>query len=145
MNTDAPWPTAEEAEARVLEIQTKLHRWATDDPKLRFDDLDNLVCDRAFLVVAWERVRGNRGARSAGVDGLTARYITSQRGEEQFLAELRDSLRARTFRPMPVRERLIPKPSGKLRRLGIATVRDRCGRSRPDRRRTCRSRSCCSG
>jgi RNA-directed DNA polymerase len=125
VNTDASWPTAEVAEVRVLEIQTKLHRWATDDPKRRFDDLDNLVSDRAFLVVAWERVRGNRGARSAGVDGETAYYIKTQRGEEAFLSELRDSLKARTFRPMPVRERLIPKPSGKFRRLGIATVRDR--------------------
>jgi RNA-directed DNA polymerase len=66
VNTDAPWPTLDEAEARVLGIQTKLHRWATDDPGRRFDDLFNLVADPAFLVVAWDRVRGNWGARSAG-------------------------------------------------------------------------------
>ena len=69
MNTDEPWPTAEEAGPRVLEIQTKLHRWAKDNPTQRFDDLFNLVCDPAFLTVAWKRVRGNRGSRSAGVDG----------------------------------------------------------------------------
>lgn len=55
-----------EAQARVLRIQTKLHRWARDDPHRRFDDLYNLVCDPAFLVVAWDRVRGNKGARTAG-------------------------------------------------------------------------------
>ena len=57
------------AEAQVLRIQTKLHQWAGDDPGRRFDDLFNLVCDPAVLVVAWDRVRGNRGKRSAGVDG----------------------------------------------------------------------------
>ena len=60
------------AERRVLEIQAKLHRWARDEPHRRFDDLFNLVCDPAFLLVAWARVRGNKGARSAGVDGYTA-------------------------------------------------------------------------
>ena len=53
MNTDAPWPSLEEAEARVLGIQTKLHQWANDAPDRRFDDLYNLVCDPAFLTVAW--------------------------------------------------------------------------------------------
>jgi RNA-directed DNA polymerase len=48
-NTDARWPTPEQAEARVLGIQTKLHHWATDDPGRRFDDLFNLVGDPAFL------------------------------------------------------------------------------------------------
>jgi RNA-directed DNA polymerase len=56
------------AERRVREIQTKLHRWATSDPHRRFDDLYNLVCDPSFLLVAWDRVRGNTGARTAGRD-----------------------------------------------------------------------------
>jgi RNA-directed DNA polymerase len=125
VNTGAPWPTPTEAEARVLGIQTKLHQWATDDPSRRFHDLANLVSDPAFLLLAWRRVRGNRGARSAGVDGTTARAIAEQ-GEDVFLAKLRADLKARTFRPVPVRERMIPKPGGrKLRRLGIPTVRDR--------------------
>jgi RNA-directed DNA polymerase len=128
VNTGAPWPTLsiEEAEARVLGIQAKLHRWATDEPDRRFVDLFNLVHDPAFLLVGWRRVRGNKGARSAGVDGETAYYVETVRGEEGFLAELRASLKDRSFRPLPVRERLIPKPgSTKRRRLGIATVRDR--------------------
>jgi len=112
------------AERRVLEIQAKLHRWARDEPHRRFDDLFNLVCDPAFLLVAWARVRGNRGARSAGVDGYTACAIEA-RGVEGFLGRLRSALRDRSFRPLPVRERMIPKPGGKNRRLGIATVTDR--------------------
>nr|WP_238845605.1 group II intron reverse transcriptase/maturase [Nocardia terpenica] len=114
------------AERRVLEIQTKLHRWANDDPHRRFDDLFNLVTDLSFLWMAWERVAGNKGARSAGVDGMTAAFVRDRIGEEQFLTELRDQLKARSFRPTPVRERMIPKPgSRKRRRLGIPTVADR--------------------
>lgn len=123
MNTDAPWPDLDEAESRVLGIQAKLHQRATDSPDRRFDDLFNLVCDPAFLVVAWKRVRGNRGARSAGVDGVTPRSIVF--GKEAFLVGLRDDLKARRFAPLPVRQRMIPKASGKLRSLGIPTARDR--------------------
>ena len=122
VNTVAPWPTLDEAEARVLGIQTKLHRWATDDPDRRFDDLYNLVADPAFLVVAWHWVRGNRGARSAGVDGVKPNSILFGTA---LLERLRAELKAHTFSPMPVRERLIPKAGGKTRRLGIATARDR--------------------
>ena len=127
MNTGASGPTLslEEAEARVLGIQTKLHRWATDDPKRRFDDLYNLVYDPAVLLVAWSRVRVNKGARSAGVDGETARSIEAGRGVGALLNDLRADLKTRRFAPLPVRERLIPKRGGKFRRLGIATVTDR--------------------
>lgn len=123
MNIGEPWPDSDAAGVRVLGMQTKLHQWATDDPKRRFDDLYNLVADPAFLVVAWERVRGNRGARSAGVDGIAPRSIVF--GAAELLAGLRDDLKARRFEPLPVRERMIPKTGGKLRRLGIPTVRDR--------------------
>ena len=124
MNTDVLWPDRELAESQVLRIQAKLHQWAVDDPDRRFDDLFNLVCDPAVLVVAWARVRGNRGKRSAGVDGLQPQSIFS--AEEGFLPQLREDLKARQFAPLPVRERMIPKPgSSKLRRLGIPTARDR--------------------
>src|SRR5712675_98061 len=76
------------AERRVLEIQAKLHRWAGDDPRRRFDDLFNLVTDPAFLLVAWVRVRGNKGARTAGVDGRTAFHVDAV-GPGVFLERLR--------------------------------------------------------
>jgi RNA-directed DNA polymerase len=111
---------------RVLGMQTKLHQWAAADPGRRFDDLYNLVADPAFLVVAWERVSGNTGARSAGVDRRTVRSITeSASGVVGLLDGIRADLKARTFRPLPVRERHIPKAGGKTRRLGIPTVTDR--------------------
>ncbi|MGI5136447.1 MULTISPECIES: hypothetical protein [unclassified Streptomyces] len=125
MNTDELEYVLLKAERRVLEIQTKLHRWASDDPHRRFDDLYNLAADPDFLLVAWDRVRNNKGARTAGVDGETAYYIESVRGLEGFLSELRDDLKARTFRPLPARRRAIPKAGGKVRYLGVATIRDR--------------------
>jgi len=123
VNTDAPWPDLVEAERRVLEIQAKLHQWATDSPDRRFCDLFNLVTDPAFLVVAWDRVRGNRGARTAGVDGVKPRSVLF--GRDTLLPLLRDDLKAGRFQPVPVREVMIPKAPGKVRRLGIPTARDR--------------------
>ena len=126
MNTDEPERRpCIRAERRVLEIQTKLHRWASDDPHRRFDDLYNLVCDPAFLLVAWDRVRGNKGARTAGVDGETAHYVEAVRGVEGVPRPAAGRVEGPQFPPVPVRERMIPKPGGKRRRLGIATIRDR--------------------
>jgi RNA-directed DNA polymerase len=126
VNTDELESALVKAERRVLEIQAKLHRWAVDDPHRRFDDLMNLVADPAFLLIAWDRVRSNKGAKTAGVDGHTASSIALRPGVGEFLGTLRASLKDRSFRPLPSRERLIPKPgTAKRRRLGISTVRDR--------------------
>jgi RNA-directed DNA polymerase len=123
VNTGAPWPGLVEAERRVRMMQAKLHQWATADPDRRFDDLHNLVYDPAFLVVAWSRVRTNKGARTAGVDGVAPRAVGP--GAGRLLGQLRDDLKAGRFVPQRVREKAIPKASGKLRRLGIATTADR--------------------
>jgi len=125
-NGDAPDLSVAEARAWVLHIQTKLHQWAKAEPTKRFDDLFNLVCNQATLIVAWDRVRRNRGSRTAGVDGWTKWHIEHRRGgPTAFLADTRATLRARTFRPLPVRRRGIPKAGGKVRYLGIPTIRDR--------------------
>jgi RNA-directed DNA polymerase len=80
VNTDELAFELYRAERRVREIQTKLHRWAGDDAHRRFDDLFNLVCDPAFLLVAWDRVRGNKGAGTAGMDGQTGSASRRSRG-----------------------------------------------------------------
>jgi RNA-directed DNA polymerase len=116
---------ANAAEERVLGWQTKLHRWADEDEEQRFGDLFNLVCDPATLLVAWERVKRNPGSQTAGVDGITRERIERQ-GVQQFLGELRQSLRDRSYAPLPVREHAIPKRgSGKVRKLGIPALADR--------------------
>ncbi len=124
VNSGESWPGFDEAWARVRRMQAKLHLWATQDPGRVFNDLHNLVYDPAFLVHSWERVRGNKGGRTAGVDGVIP--IDLPRDGIKFLAGLRLELKERTFRPRPVRERLIPKPgTTKKRRLGIPTTADR--------------------
>jgi RNA-directed DNA polymerase len=106
-------------------MQLKLHRWASEDSARRFDDLYNLVHDPTFLVLTFERVASNAGARTPGVDRVTVARIRSQVGVEAFLDEVRGQLKTRTFAPMPVRQVMIPKASGKLRALGIPIVADR--------------------
>ncbi len=56
----------------------------------------------------------------------TAYSIRVELSEERFLSGLRADLKARTFRPLPVREWMIPKPGGKRRRLGITTIASYC-------------------
>src|SRR5260370_3280366 len=131
MSQEAPvksvalWPGLHEARSRVAELQTKLRGWGVADGGCRFDDLFNLVCDRAFLRIAWDWVGSNKGARPAGVDGKTADSIERSIGVKAFLEDLRSRLKEKSFSPSPVREKMIPKANGKLRRLGIPTVEDR--------------------
>lgn len=126
VNTGADqWPSDARAYLAVRKMQTKLHGWALADGERRFDDLYNLVYDPAFLVMAWERVAGNKGSRTPGVDRATVAMIRSGIGVEAFLQDLRVRLKARGFQPVPVRQVMIPKASGKLRKLGIPTVADR--------------------
>ena len=72
--------------------------------------------------MAWNRVKTNKGARSAGIDGIAPRSITA---DGEFLTGLREDLKTRRFAPTRVREKTIPKASGNLRRLGIPTAADR--------------------
>lgn len=125
MNTSDSWPDFDEAWLRVRRMQAKLHLWATRDPGRLFDDLHNLVYDPAFLTHAWERVHGNKGGRTAGVDGVVPRSIPKV--STTLLSTVQRDLKDGSFRPSPVRERLIPKPGkgGKKRRLGIPTTAGR--------------------
>lgn len=108
MNTGVPWPVdvvdTTVAWHRVLAMQTKLHRWATTDPGRRFDDVFNLVHDPAFLLAAWDRVRGNKGGRTAGVDGIVPRYVALE-DVTGMLADLRQQVKSGEFTPLPARRR----------------------------------------
>src|SRR5687768_18338189 len=109
LNGDAPRPGPGGPWSRVSGMQAKLHRWAVADPGRRFDDLFNFVYDPATLIVAFERVAGNRGARTSGVDGLAVADIVENVGVPGFLNDLRAAVKDGSFRPLPVRERKIPK------------------------------------
>ena len=117
MSGDAPvnsgavkWPHPDSAYFTVRSMQIKLHRWAGENSSRRFGDLFNLVYDPAFLVQAWERVSGNKGARTPGVDKATVAMIETWVGVEEFLGQIRDSLKSGGFRPVEVRQVTIPNP-----------------------------------
>ena len=80
---------------------------------------------RLFLAEAWSRVSGNNGATDPGIDAVTVASIENGIGVGAFLEEIRGLLKSGEFRPVPVRQVMIPKKSGKLRKLGIPTVTDR--------------------
>ena len=92
MNTDESELALFRAERRVREIQTKLHRWARDDPHRRFDDLFNLVADPGVPAGRLESGTGQQGSEDRrGGRPQTASYVQTVRGVEEFL----DALRAR--------------------------------------------------
>ena len=106
----------------VRELQRKLWAAAKQSEGRRFHALFDRICRDDVLREAWRRVQANRGA--AGVDKVTLDAVEVY-GVERMLGELSRDLRAGVYRPAPVRRVEIPKPDGRMRPLGIPTVRDR--------------------
>lgn len=106
-------------------VQRKLYARSEQQVDYVFGKLWGLVTDPRNLRMALARVAGNRGRRTAGVDGITVVHVTKR--TDVFIAELRAELRSGAYRPSPVRRVLIPKigAPGKFRPLGIPTVKDR--------------------
>ncbi len=106
----------------VGKLQSALHAKAKADPAFRFYSLADKVWRRDVLHYAWERCRLNGG--KPGVDGQTFEQIEAQ-GVEAWLDGLTQELTTGTYRPQAVRRVNIPRPDGKLRPLGIPTIKDR--------------------
>lgn len=109
-------------EERVRDFQRKLYLKAKQDKEFRFYVLYDKIRLGHFLRTAYKRVKENGGA--PGCDGVTFTQIEEE-GVEQLIDGIIKELETRTYKPQPVKRVFIPKADGKMRPLGIPTIRDR--------------------
>ena len=107
---------------KVRQLQNKLYLTAKKCSSRRFHALYDKVYRDDVMYEAWKRVKANQG--SSGVDGITIEDIEAS-GVNRYLTGIQTELKSGTYRPLPVRRVMIPKPDGSQRPLGIPCVKDR--------------------
>ncbi|MBW2481156.1 MAG: group II intron reverse transcriptase/maturase [Deltaproteobacteria bacterium] len=108
--------------AKIRTFQRKLSLKAKAEPDFRFYLLYDKIYRADILLHAYRLAKAKGGC--AGVDGMSFEHVESE-GVDEWLSGIRKELRAKTYSPQPVLRRMIPKPGGGQRPLGIPTIRDR--------------------
>ncbi|MEJ2731016.1 MAG: group II intron reverse transcriptase/maturase [Deltaproteobacteria bacterium] len=108
--------------AKIRTFQRKLYLKAKAEPDFRFYLLYDKICRADILLHAYRLAKAKGG--SAGVDGMSFEHVESE-GVDEWLSGIRKELRAKAYSPQPVLRRMIPKPGGGQRPLGIPTIGDR--------------------
>ncbi len=106
----------------VQKLQMALHAKAKSESGYRFYALYDKIYRADILAHAYAQCRSNKGA--PGVDRQDFDDIEAY-GVQRWLEELALALKEESYRPDPIRRMFIPKANGKLRPLGISTLRDR--------------------
>jgi len=119
----------------IIKAQQGLARKAQADKEHRFRDLYHLLCKREWIEEALWHVLNNDGSQTPGVDGISWKSFNdteksdfeNEKFSQQFIDELQAELKARIYKPSPVRRVEIPKPgTNKKRPLGMPMVRSYC-------------------
>jgi RNA-directed DNA polymerase len=108
---------------RVRVLQRTLYLAAKAKPTRTFGVLYDKVCRGDVLLAAYEQVKANRGA--SGIDRHTFEMIEGEIGVSDYLLGIQRLLRAKRYKPLPVRRVYIPKADGTRRPLGIPVITDR--------------------
>jgi group II intron reverse transcriptase/maturase len=109
----------------IIKTQRSFAIKAMHNSKHRFSNLYRIICQEEWIRTALDAVLSNKGAKTAGIDGMTKKAYYSSEAKETLIKELREELKLRQFKPSPVKRVYIPKANGKMRPLGIATLKDR--------------------
>jgi len=110
------------ASISLQELRRKIYLKAKSDKTWQFWGLYVHVCKMETLKEAYKLAKKNNGA--PGIDGVTFKAI-EEAGLDDFLSLIRDELVSCTYKPLATRRKEIPKGQGKVRVLGIPTIRDR--------------------
>jgi len=111
-------------DGQVQRFQAMLYAKARKEPETRFKHLYKYLTKRHWVEAAVERVCRKRGSRTPGIDGMTRSHVQGA-VREDLIATIIEEIGTGTYKPQPARREYIPKSNGKMRPLGIATLKDR--------------------